>query len=340
MPFAPEPPQVSNPPPAGVLLANIGSPVEATPKAVRAFLREFLNDPRVIELPRLRWWLIRNLLILPFRPFRVARAYRKIWTQEGSPLAVTSRRIAADLEWALGQRIDRPIPVFCGMRYGKPSLAAALGVLRQRGCQKILILPLFPQYSATTSASVFDQVFRELTRWRRVPEIRTVASYHDFPLYIQSLASSIHQAWTETGQPKQLLMSFHGLPERYVAAGDPYETHCHNTAALLTRALDFDPENITTAFQSRFGREPWIGLDTAVQFKNWGRQGLRGLDVICPGFATDCLETLEEIDVRGRKIFTKNGGKRFRYIPALNFRPDHIDALAQIATENLTGWIV
>ncbi len=340
MQFAPEPPSISNPPPAGVLLANLGSPAEATPKAVRAYLREFLADPRVIELPRIRWWLIRNLFILPFRPFRTARAYRKIWTKEGSPLSVASRRMTTDLEWALGQRIDRPIPVFCGMRYGKPSLAAALGVLRQRGCRRILILPLFPQYSATTTASIFDQVFRELSRWRRVPEVRTVASYHDHPLYIQSLASSIHQAWTATGRPTQLLMSFHGLPMRYVEAGDPYENHCHTTSTLLKRALDFDPEKITTTFQSRFGREPWIGLDTAAQLKIWGREGLRGLDVICPGFATDCLETLEEIDVRGRKIFTKNGGQRFRYIPALNHRPDHIAALAEIAIENLSGWIV
>jgi ferrochelatase len=340
MPFAPEPPRVSDPPPAGVLLANLGSPLAPTATAARAYLREFLTDPRVIELPRLRWWLIRNLLILPFRPFRTARAYHKIWTEGGSPLIATGRRMAADLEWALGQRIDRPIPVFCGMRYGKPSLAAGLGVLRQRGCRRILVLPLYPQYSGTTTASVFDEVFRELSRWRRVPEIRTVASYHDHPLYIQALASSVKQVWTETGPPTKLLVSFHGLPERYVEAGDPYEEHCRTTATLLTNALDFDSEQITTAFQSRFGREPWIGLDTALLMKDWGREGLQGLDVICPGFASDCLETLEEIDIRGRKIFTKNGGKRFRYIPALNHQSDHIAALAEIATEHLAGWII
>ena len=336
--FTPEPPAVSDPPPAGVLLANLGSPLAPTATAIRSYLREFLADPRVVELPRLRWWLLRNLLILPFRPFRTAGAYHKIWTAEGSPLIVTGRRQAADLEWALGQKIGRPIPVFCGMRYGKPSLAAALGVLRQRGCRRILVLPLYPQYSATTTASVFDEVFSELAFWRRVPEIRTVASYHDHPLYIQALASSIKEAWTETGQPTKLLMSFHGLPERYVAAGDPYEDHCRATATLLTNALDFDPEHIDTAYQSRFGREPWIGLDTALMLKNWGREGLEGLDVICPGFASDCLETLEEIDIRGRKIFEKNGGERFRYIPALNYRPDHIAALAEIATEHLAGW--
>jgi len=338
--YAPEPRAVSNPPATGVLLANLGSPSAPTASAVRAYLREFLADPRVVELPRLRWWLLRNLLILPFRPFRSARAYRKIWTKEGSPLTVSGRQIAADLEWELGQRIDRPIPVFCGMRYGKPSLAAGLGVLRQRGCRRFLILPLYPQYSATTTASVFDGVFRELSIWRHVPEVRTVTSYHDHPLYIQALASSVDQLWADTGRPTKLLLSFHGLPERYVEAGDPYEDQCRTTASLLTHALDFDPEHIDTAFQSRFGREPWIGLDTALMLKNWGRESLRGLDVICPGFASDCLETLEEIDIRGRNIFGKNGGKGFRYVPALNHRPDHIAALAGIATDHLGGWIV
>jgi ferrochelatase len=340
MQFAPEPPVVSNPPPAGVLLANLGSPSDAKATAVRAYLREFLADPRVVELPRVRWWLIRNLLILPFRPLRSARAYREIWTEGGSPLIVNSRRMAADLEWKLNQQVDRAIPVFCGMRYGKPSLAAGLGVLRQRGCRRILVLPLYPQYSATTTASVFDVVFRELASWRRVPEIRTVADYHDHPLYIQALASSVNQVWTETGRPAKLLLSFHGIPTRYVKAGDPYERQCHATAALLANALDFESEKITTAFQSRFGREPWIGLETALLLKDWGREGLHGLDVICPGFASDCLETLEEISIRGRKIFTKKGGKRFRYIPALNYRPEHIAALAEIATEHLAGWII
>ena len=340
MQFAQEPAPIADPPQAGVLLANLGSPLAPTATAARAYLREFLTDPRVIELPRLRWWLIRNLLILPFRPFRTARAYHKIWTEGGSPLIATGRRMAADLEWALGQRIDRPIPVFCGMRYGKPSLAAGLGVLRQRGCRRILVLPLYPQYSGTTTASVFDEVFRELSRWRRVPEIRTVASYHDHPLYIQALASSVNQVWTENDRPSKLLVSFHGLPSRYVDAGDPYENQCNTTAALFAKALDFDSDKITTAFQSRFGRESWIGLDTAILLKDWGREGLQGLDVICPGFASDCLETLEEIDIRGRNIFGKNGGKGFRYVPALNHRPDHIAALAGIATDHLGGWIV
>ena len=340
MRYAPEPPAVSNPPPAGVLLVNIGSPAATTARSVRAYLRQFLSDPRVIELPRFRWWLLRNLLILPFRPIRSARAYRKIWTDNGSPLIFTGRHQASDLEWELSRRIDRPIPVFSGMRCGKPSLATALGVLRQRGCRRILVLPLYPQYSATTTASTFDEVFRELSTWRRVPEIRTIADYHDHPAYIGALVSSIHQLWGDGGKPMQLLLSFHGLPARYIEAGDPYEDQCRTTATLLKDRLDIDSKYIFTAFQSRFGREKWIGPNTADLLKEWGRKGLKKLDVVCPGFSADCLETLEEIDIAGRKIFTKGGGERFRYIPALNHRPDHIAALADIAIENLGGWII
>lgn len=339
MRYAEEPPPVSDPPPAGVLLVNIGSPEAASANAVRRFLRQFLSDPRVIELPRFRWWLIRNLFILPFRPFRSARAYRKIWGPEGSPLIATSRHQAADLEWKLGQRIGRVVPVFAGMRYGKPSIAAAMGVLRRRGCRRLLVLPLYPQYSATTTASSLDAVFEELTNWRRVPELRTVNDYHDHPSYIGALAASVQDLWHDDGRASRLLMSFHGLPERYVAAGDPYERQCRNTATLLSERLDIDPERIDLAFQSRFGREPWIGLETVKLLKEAGSAGTIGLDVICPGFAADCLETLEEVAIAGRRVFEKAGGSGFRYVPALNRRPDHISALAEITVENMSDWL-
>jgi ferrochelatase len=339
MQYSEEPPGVSDPPPAGVLLVNLGSPEAATANAVRTFLREFLADPRVVELPRFRWWLIRSLFILPFRPFRSARAYRKIWAPDGSPLVATSRHQAADLEWELGQRIGRVLPVFAGMRYGKPSIAAALGVLRRRGCRRILVLPLYPQYSATTTASSLDAVFEEFTNWRCVPELRTVADYHNHPGYIGALAAGVHDLWREDGKPSKVLLSFHGLPERYVTAGDPYERQCRATAALLSERLEVEPDRIDIGFQSRFGREPWIGLETARLLKDAGRAGTVGLDVICPGFAADCLETLEEIALAGAKIFTKAGGSGFRYVPALNRRPDHIAALAEIAIENMAGWL-
>jgi ferrochelatase len=325
---------------AGLLLANLGSPSAPRAKAVRSFLRLFLADPRVVEIPRFRWWLLRTLVVLPFRPFRSARAYRRIWTDEGSPLIVTSRQQAADLEWEIGRRIDRPLPVFSGMRYGKPSIEAALNVLRRRGCRRILVLPMFPQYSATTTASVFDEVMRELSNWRRVPELRTISDYHDHPAYIGALASSLQDLWKSGGKPRRLLLSFHGLPVRYAEAGDPYPEQCRRTATALTGRLDIDPKRIVTVFQSRFGREPWVGPETDDLLRKLGREKTDKLDVMCPGFAADCLETLEEIDVTGRKIFEKAGGGSFRYVPALNRRSVHIEALAEIAIEHLGGWIV
>ena len=237
MRFAPEPPAVADPPDAGLLLANLGSPAAPTAAAVRSFLRQFLADPRVVELPRLRWWLLRNLVILPFRPIRATRSYSRIWTEHGSPLVVTSRHQAADLEWELAQKTDRPLPVFSGMRYGKPSIRAALDVLRRRGCRRILVLPLFPQYSATTTASVFDEVMRELSTWRRLPELRTITDYHDHPAFISALASSLQDLWQSGGKPRRLLLSFHGLPVRYAEAGDPYPGQCRRTAAALAGRL-------------------------------------------------------------------------------------------------------
>lgn len=340
MRYSPEPPAVADPPVAGLLLANLGSPTAPNAKAIRSFLREFLADPRVVEIPRLKWWLLRNLVILPFRPLRSVRAYRRIWTNEGSPLVVTGRQQAADLEWEIGRRIDRPLPVFSGMRYGRPSIESALDVLRRRGCRRILVLPLFPQYSATTTASVFDQAMRELKNWRRVPELRTIADYHDHPSYIGALAASLQDVWRTGDKPRRLLLSFHGIPVRYADAGDPYPEQCRRTSAALAKHLDIDPKSIVTAYQSRFGREPWVGPDTAELLRTWGKEKLDRLDVMCPGFAADCLETLEEIDVTGRKIFEKAGGGSFRYVPALNRRRDHIAALAEIAIEHLGGWVV
>ena len=339
MRFAPEPPAVADPPAAGLLLANLGSPAAPRATAVRSFLRQFLADPRVVELPRLRWCLLRNLVILPFRPYRAARSYRRIWTDKGSPLVVTARHQAADLEWELAQKTDRPLPVFSGMRYGKPSIKAALDVLRRRGCRRILVIPLFPQYSATTTASVFDEVMRELSTWRRMPELRTVSDYHNHPAYISALASSLQDLWQSGGTPRRLLLSFHGLPVRYAEAGDPYPEQCRRTATSLAGHLELDPTSIVTAFQSRFGREPWVGPNTDDLLRKWGREYLDRLDVMCPGFAADCLETLGEINITGRKTFEKAGGGSFRYVPALNRRSEHITALAEIALEHLGGWI-
>jgi ferrochelatase len=339
MAFADEPPPVSERPPAGVLLVNIGSPTAATASAARAFLRQFLSDPRVVELPRVRWWLIRNLFILPLRPFRTARAYRKIWTDEGSPLISMSRYQAADLEWELTKRTGHKIPVFAAMRYGKPAIAAGLDVLRRRGCQRLLVFPLFPQYSATTTASAFDRVSRELSGWRRVPELRTIAGYHDHPAYIGALVSQLYNRWKDDGAPARLVVSYHGLPQRYIDAGDPYEDQCRATTSLLSARLEFESERIVTAFQSRFGREPWTEPNLKDTLRELGKARTGGVHVICPGFAADCLETLEEVAMAGEKVFTKAGGSGFHYVRALNRTPEHISALAEIAIEHLSGWV-
>jgi ferrochelatase len=340
MRYSPEPPAVADPPVAGLLLVNHGSPFAPKARAVRSFLGQSLADPRVVENPRIGWWLRRNLLILPFKPLRTARAYRRIWTDEGSPIVVTGRHQAADLEWEIGRRIDRPLPVFSGMLYGRPSIDAALDVLRRRGCRRLLVLPLFPQYSATTTASVFDKVMRELTTWRRVPELRTVADYHDHPAYIGALASSLQDVWRSGAKPRKLLLSFRGLPTRYAEAGDPYPEQCKRTSSVLAAHVEIDPNTIFTAFQPGVGGKAWVGPDTENHLLNWGRKKVDRVDVMCPGFAADCYETLEEIDVVGRKIFEKAGGGSFRYVPALNRRPDHISALAEIAIEHLGGWVV
>jgi ferrochelatase len=294
----------------------------------------------VVELPAARWWLIRNLFILPFRPYRTARAYRKIWSKEGAPLVSTSRFLAADLEWELGKRSGSKIPVFAAMRYGKPSIAAGLDVLRRRGCQRLLVLPLYPQYSATTTATAFDEVFRAVASWRKVPELRTIADYHDHPAYVGALASSLYAVWKEDGLPARLVISFHGLPQSYVDAGDPYYEQCQVTSALLADRLEFDSKFIHTAYQSRFGRQPWIEPSLKDTLRDIGREKTEGVHVICPGFPVDCLETLEEVAIAGAKLFTKAGGDGFRYIPALNRNPEHVSALAEIAIEHLSGWVV
>jgi ferrochelatase len=338
--YADEPPAVSEPPPVGVLMANLGSPDAPTARASRSFLRQFLADPRVVELPRLRWWLLRQLIILPLRPLASARAYRRIWTDDGAPLVIMSRFQAADLEWELSTRTGHKIPVFAAMRYGRPSVAAGLDVLRRRGCRRLLILPLYPQYSAATTATVLDAVFDELSRWRRIPEMRTISEYYDHPAYIGALVSSLYRVWKESGKPDRLLASYHGLPQSSIDAGDPYEDQCRGTTSLLAARLEFEKDRILTVFQSRFGRQKWTEPALEDTLRELASQGVDSVHVICPGFAADCLETLDEVDGGARKVFGKAGGSDFHYIPALNRDPEHISALAEIVVEHLSGWVV
>ena len=326
-------------PAVGVLLSNLGTPDAPDAPALRRYLREFLLDPRVIEMSRPLWWLILHLFILPFRPKKSAELYQKVWTAEGSPLLAISRRQAAAIEKALRAELGTPVHVALGMRYGNPSLRSALRELAGKGCRRILVLPLYPQYAAVTSGSTFDGVAAELLAWRWVPELRVIQHYHDEPGYIRGLAATIREAWADGSQPDKLLFSFHGIPQRYFEAGDPYFCHCHKTARLVTEELGLPRDRYEVSFQSLFGKEEWLKPYTDKTMQGMAKAGVRSLDVICPGFSADCLETIEEIDEQNREIFLHAGGERYRYIPALNDRPDHVRFLADLAIRNLQGWV-
>ena len=335
---APEPPP-GEPVRAGVLIANLGTPDAPTPKALRRYLRQFLLDPRVIELPRPLWWAILHFAVLPFRPRKSAALYRKVWTPEGSPLLVISRRQQAALAAELARLAGEPVPVALGMRYGNPSLPGALRELAEKGCSRIVLLPLYPQYSAVTTGSTFDAAAEELTRWRWVPELRTVHHYFDRPAYVEALAAAVREAWQREPPGERLLFSFHGIPQRYADAGDPYPRHCRETARLAAARLGLPRERWVVSFQSLFGREEWLRPYTDQTIRQLAADGVRRLDVVCPGFSADCLETIEEIDEENRAVFLAAGGERYRYVPALNDRPDHVRALAELALESLHGWV-
>jgi ferrochelatase len=327
-------------PAVGVLLANLGTPDAPTAPALRRYLREFLLDPRVIEMNRALWWTILHLAILPTRPKVSAKLYQKVWTEEGSPLLLIARRQTAAVAALLAREVGTPLHVAVGMRYGNPSIPAALRELAGKGCRRILVLPLYPQYAAVTTGSTFDAVAAELTTWRWVPEVRTIHHYHDVPAYTDALAASIREAWAAGGQAEKLLFSFHGIPQRYFEAGDPYFCHCHKTARLAAERLGLPPDRWQVSFQSLFGREEWLKPYSEQTIKAMARSGVRSLDVVCPGFSADCLETLEEIDGQNREFFLHSGGENYRYIPALNDRPDHVRVLADVLLANLAGWVV
>ncbi len=316
----------TTPAPTGLLLTNLGSPDAPTPGAVRRYLAEFLSDRRVIELPRWLWLPLLHGIILRVRPPKVARAYAEVWSDDGAPLITTTRAQAAALSEQLGERYAVEI----AMRYGEPSINHGLERLRARGCEKIIVLPLYPQYAGATSGTTFDAVAAALTRWRHVPALHFISDYHDHPGYLDALATSIAEARRGDASPAHLLFSFHGLPQRYADAGDPYPQQCHATARAVAERLGLHEGQWRLTFQSRFGREPWLQPYTDVTLAELPSQGITALDVVCPGFAADCLETLEEIAEEGRETFLAAGGQHFRYIPALNARPDHITALAAL----------
>lgn len=324
--------------PLGILLTNLGTPAAPTPTALRAYLREFLSDPRVVEIPQPLWWFILNGFILPFRPKRSAKIYQKIWTAQGSPLLTHMQQLTTKLEQQLALTLTRPIKIALGMRYGKPSIADGLAQLRQANARQILLLPLYPQYASATTGSSFDAISNSLKAWRFVPEIRFINHYADFAPYIAALANRIRQHWQIHGQRNHLLFSFHGIPKRSQLAGDPYYCYSHKTARLVAENLELAAEDWSLVFQSRFGKAEWLQPYCDKTLAQLPSKGITEVDVICPGFAVDCLETLEEIDIQNRELFLAAGGKKFHYIPALNAQDDHIELIAQLIQENMQNW--
>nr|WP_315488116.1 ferrochelatase [uncultured Rhodoferax sp.] len=320
-----------------VLYCNLGTPDEPTPKAVRRYLAEFLSDHRVVEIPRLVWMLILHGIILRFRPAKSAAKYASIWTPEGSPLKLWTEKQSKLLQGWLGQR-NHAVKVRYAMRYGSTSIASQLDALKVEGVTRVLVVPAYPQYSATTTASVFDAVYSWAARTRALPELRFVNHYHDDAGYIAALASSVQRYWKEHGRPDQLVISFHGVPARTLQLGDPYHCECMKTARLLANKLNLTKEQYKVTFQSRLGRAKWLEPYTEPTLIALGRAGVKRVDVICPGFTSDCLETLEEISMEARAAFLLAGGKTFHYIPCLNDDPEWITALCNLSEQHMGGW--
>jgi ferrochelatase len=323
---------------AAVLLVNLGTPDAPTPRAVRRYLAEFLADPRIVELPRWLWRVILHGVILRVRPPRSAALYEKIWTPEGSPLATGTAALAGHLQEALRAQRPGPILVRHAMRYGNPGIAPVMRELAAAGVRRLLVLPLFPQYSGTTSASVLDAVSRELSTWRWVPELRFVSEYHADARYIEALARSVEAHWQRHGRAQRLLLSFHGIPEKYLLAGDPYFCQCQATARRLRERLDLSESELAVTFQSRVGRAKWLQPYTEGTLMALPGEGIKHVQVLCPGFSIDCLETLEEIALTNHARFLHAGGERFEYIPALNSGDDHVSALSELILRQTQGW--
>ncbi len=317
----------------GVVLVNLGTPVRPESGAVRSFLREFLSDRRVVEIPRLIWWPILYGIILPWRPARVAKLYQQVWQSEGSPLKVITERQVGALQALFDQREGEAAPSICyAMTYGAPKLKDQVARLQEQGVERIVVLPLYPQYSATTTAAVYDQ-YAELLRLRNVPNIQFNKDYSWRADYIAALAQSVRDYWQEHGRGQRLLLSFHGIPKRCVDLGDPYYEQCVATANDLAKALGLAGDEWALSFQSRLGKAEWLKPYTDKLLQQWGQQGVESVDVICPAFAADCLETLEEINGENRQLFLESGGKSFAYIPCLNDSSAHIEMMAAIISE-------
>ena len=325
-------------PVTGVLITNLGTPDAPTASALRRYLAQFLWDKRVVEIPRPIWWLILHGIILRTRPAKSAEAYESVWTEGGSPLLVYGKGQKDALQARLKERFAGPMVVELGMRYGNPSIESAMEKLRDAGAQRLLVLALYPQYSAATTASTFDAVAQVLNKWRWIPELRFVQHYHDSESYIQALANSIEENWQQHGRGEKLIFSFHGMPKRTLHAGDPYHCECQKTARLVAEKLNLNQDQYLVSFQSLFGKEEWLKPYTSDTLKQLAAEGVKSLDIACPGFSADCVETLEEIMIENKGYFVDAGGERFNYIPCLNVRDDHITAIEDIVISHTRGW--
>lgn len=315
-------------PKTGILLANLGSPSAPTVPAVRKFLKDFLGDPRVVNIPRPIWWIILNCFVLPFRPAKSTEAYKKVWHPEkGSPLTFLTRQLSE----RLGEKLaNQNIPVSYAMRYGDPSIASQLRQFKEQGVEKIIILPLYPQFSTTTTSSIYDDLVKELKGWWDMPSFQFISEYHQHPAYIAAVADSIRQAWQEQPKNELLVMSFHGLPEQLTKWGDPYFHHCHKTAKLIAEQLGLSEKEWMLVFQSRFGKAEWLKPYCVDTLEALPGQGIKSVDLVCPGFAVDCLETLEEIAMENQHIYREAGGEAYRYIACLNDSDAHVEALVEV----------
>jgi protoporphyrin/coproporphyrin ferrochelatase len=321
----------------GILLVNLGTPDDPSPASVRRYLAEFLWDPRIIEIPRVLWWMILHGVILRTRPKRSAHAYQKIWTAKGSPLLIESTALMQGLARRMQERSGDAVVVDLAMTYGSPSIASVLARFRQQNVQRLLVLPLYPQYSSTTTGSIFEIVTRELSRWRWMPELRFVNQYWESERYLGAVAGSIAEHWRQHGR-KHLLFSFHSIPKRYFLAGDPYHCFCQGTAHGVAQRLGLAQGEWSVGFQSRFGREEWLKPYVDLLLEDYARQGPKQVTVVCPGFATDCLETLEEISMQNREAFLAAGGEGFDYVPCLNGSDANVAVLEDVVANHTGGW--
>ena len=324
----------------GVLITNLGTPDAPTPKALHRYLKEFLWDPRVVEVPRLIWWFALHGVILRIRPRRSAKSYATVFTDQGSPLLFHTKAQAESLQSHLKNFGHDNVIVDFAMRYGNPSMPSVLESMFNKGVRKLLVLPLYPQYSGSTAASTFDAISQDFKKRRWLPDFRFISHYHDFTPFIEAAATRIEHYWAEHGRADKLMFSYHGVPLSYLEKGDPYHCECHKTSRLIAQRLGLNEDEYVTTFQSRFGREEWLKPYTDATLKAYPAQGIKSVQVFCPGFSSDCLETIEEIGEENKHYFLEAGGERYEYISALNSRPEHIEALAALVLENLHGWSV